>query len=234
MSASSNSHGLRRQTRPKAVRHHFPRRLVGPLERLGERSAIAIRRYPARLWVRGRRRVATDPLRRLLPPAQAKPLAGVRGGHRVRVVLKNRAPMRSVSGSCLFSSVRAPSQYGSRCCNRTTSRCAAQDGCSLTNRQPPGDGLARGSPLLRTINGSATWPGPLRPVPRHDVGACELPIGRSSSTVAVATRQTRLTSKPSRECSLSRHETAPWRLRPGAAVASSDPGQGLLWENAGG
>jgi hypothetical protein len=28
----------------------------------------------------------------------------------------------------------------------------------------------------------------LRPVHRHDVGACELPIGESSSTVAVAMR----------------------------------------------
>jgi cytosine deaminase len=32
----------------------------------------------------------------------------------------------------------------------------------------------------------------------------------------------------------SRHETARWRHCPGVAVASSDPGQGLLWENAGG
>jgi hypothetical protein len=42
---------------------------------------------------------------------------------------------------------------------------------------------------LRTTNGSATWPDPLRPVHRHDVGACKLAIGGSSSTVAVATRQ---------------------------------------------
>ena len=34
----------------------------------------------------------------------------------------------------------------------------------------------------------AAWPDPLRPVLRHDVGACELPIGGSSSTVAVAMR----------------------------------------------
>jgi hypothetical protein len=47
----------------------------------------------------------------------------------------------------------------------------------------------RRSRSLRTTNGSATWPHPLRPVHRHDVGAWELPIGGSSSTVAVATRQ---------------------------------------------
>jgi hypothetical protein len=42
-----------------------------------------------------------------------------------------------------------------------------------------------------TTNGSATWRDPLPPVHRYDVGACALPIGRSSSTVAVATRQYR-------------------------------------------
>ena len=39
--------------------------------------------------------------------------------------------------------------------------------------------------MLETANGSATWPDLLRPVHSHDVGACELPIGESSSTVAV-------------------------------------------------
>jgi hypothetical protein len=42
-----------------------------------------------------------------------------------------------------------------------------------------------------TTSGSATWPDPLRPVHRHDVGVCELPIGGSSSTVAVVMRQMR-------------------------------------------
>jgi hypothetical protein len=39
--------------------------------------------------------------------------------------------------------------------------------------------------------------------------------------------------RPAR-CRSSRHENAPWRLCPGPAVASSDPRQGLCWENAGG
>ena len=39
-----------------------------------------------------------------------------------------------------------------------------------------------------TTNQTATWPGPLRPVHRHDAGACELPIGWSLSTVAGAMR----------------------------------------------
>ena len=38
----------------------------------------------------------------------------------------------------------------------------------------------------------------------------------------------------SRDARSSRHETAPWRLCPGPAVGSGDPGQGLCWENAGG
>jgi hypothetical protein len=40
-----------------------------------------------------------------------------------------------------------------------------------------------------TTNGSATWPDPLHPVHRHDVGVCELTMRGSSSTVAVAMRQ---------------------------------------------
>jgi hypothetical protein len=42
-----------------------------------------------------------------------------------------------------------------------------------------------------TTNRSVTWPDPLHPVHRHHVGACELAIGGSSSTVAVAMRQKR-------------------------------------------
>jgi hypothetical protein len=38
-------------------------------------------------------------------------------------------------------------------------------------------------------NGSATWTDSSRPVHRRDVGACEFPIGGSSSSVAVAMRQ---------------------------------------------
>jgi hypothetical protein len=38
-------------------------------------------------------------------------------------------------------------------------------------------------------NGSATWPDSLRPVHRHDVGACEFPNRRNSCGVAVAMRR---------------------------------------------
>jgi hypothetical protein len=37
-----------------------------------------------------------------------------------------------------------------------------------------------------TTNGSASWPDPVEPVHRHHVGACELPIDASPSTVAVS------------------------------------------------
>jgi hypothetical protein len=45
--------------------------------------------------------------------------------------------------------------------------------------------------LALASNESAIWPDSLRPVHRRDVGACEFPIGGSSSSVAVATRQFR-------------------------------------------
>ena len=45
--------------------------------------------------------------------------------------------------------------------------------------------------LLRTTNRSATRPNPSHPMHRHDVGASDLAIAGSSSTVAVATRHTR-------------------------------------------
>ena len=38
---------------------------------------------------------------------------------------------------------------------------------------------------------SAAWADPVHPVPRHDLYACELPIGGSLSTVAVPMRQMR-------------------------------------------
>jgi hypothetical protein len=50
--------------------------------------------------------------------------------------------------------------------------------------------LAGGRRPVRTTNGSATVrPDAWHPVHRHDVAVCELAIGGSSSTVAVATRQ---------------------------------------------
>ena len=60
----------------------------------------------------------------------------------------------------------------------------------LLQRHQPRAGVSSGISLLsRTTNRSATWSDPLRPVHRQDVGACELPMGGSSNTVAVAMRQ---------------------------------------------
>jgi hypothetical protein len=55
-------------------------------------------------------------------------------------------------------------------------------------RNPPNRSASR---LPRTSNRSAAWAAPVHPVPRHDLYACELPIGGSLSTVAVAMRHTR-------------------------------------------
>jgi hypothetical protein len=46
-------------------------------------------------------------------------------------------------------------------------------------------------PTATTSNRSAAWADPVHPVPRHDLYACELPIGGSFSTAAVAMRQRR-------------------------------------------
>src|SRR3712207_3974764 len=42
--------------------------------------------------------------------------------------------------------------------------------------------------MVRTSNRSAAWADLVHPVPKHDRYACELPIGGSLSTVAVAIR----------------------------------------------
>ena len=55
-------------------------------------------------------------------------------------------------------------------------------------------------PQMRASARPDAW----HPVHRHDVAVCELAIGGSSSTVAVATRQTREPVAPSRACSKSR------------------------------
>jgi hypothetical protein len=73
---------------------------------------------------------------------------------------------------------------------RRGAQSAQFDGSSTLASGPVGRAFGRPSRRLRwTSSGSATWPDPLHPVHGHDVGACELPIGGSSSTVAVATRQ---------------------------------------------
>jgi hypothetical protein len=51
--------------------------------------------------------------------------------------------------------------------------------------------LARICATATTSNRSAAWADPVHPVPRHDLYACELAIGGSLSTVAVAMRHKR-------------------------------------------
>ena len=55
-----------------------------------------------------------------------------------------------------------------------------------------------------------------------------------SALARLATASAHVAEHPSSSAVSSRHENARWRLCPGPAVASSDPGQGLRWENAGG
>jgi hypothetical protein len=74
---------------------------------------------------------------------------------------------------------------------------------------------------LWTTNGSATWPDPLRPVHRHEVGARELPIGGSSTTVAVATRQKEYSSVPE-NAELRRGVQPPIATRPAVASRTTE------------
>jgi hypothetical protein len=63
---------------------------------------------------------------------------------------------------------------------------------ALSTEPRTGSGRPTAAPLRPqgTTNGSATWRDALHPMHRHEVGARELPIGGSSTTVAVPTRQT--------------------------------------------
>jgi hypothetical protein len=66
----------------------------------------------------------------------------------------------------------------------TGHRCRSSTGCGRPGTLP--EGCRSG-----TTNGSASWPDPWSPVHRHHVGACELLIDASPSTVAAAMRQIR-------------------------------------------